>query len=384
MLNEERPQDFELIELLIQEAGKAIPSASAQQKDGLDKSFKARFQSYIYQIPSYMHSVEKKGFFPHFFFGSFSTLLDTKIAKELGIEKIYFSFDGPQTLKVAVIKKGEIRNEAGVIDKVRLFVISEQGARSATRRFSYGELRDALGRLYPARFQPVFDNKGKLKVKLVTINKDKINQQRIFVAVEDKNLYEDDPSQDKFKEIEKGLWSNPEDDIEKLAGSDKERVKESSREVLKKISEIHYKYESSLEYGKEGRKAFREAAHHGFIAGALNNFRYRYNLRVYLEQFAGRGYADIVLLARGPNRALDSIPIIIELKAATSEELKKLKKGEEVKENSKTTPAKALEQAIEYTKGFQPNVQRVLTTADNILCVGVNLDYPSCKRQDLI
>ncbi|MFP3030668.1 MAG: hypothetical protein ACEY3M_05755, partial [Wolbachia sp.] len=30
-----------------------------------------------------------------------------------------------------------------------------------------------------------------------------------------------------------------------------------------------------------------------------------------------------------------------------------------------------------YAQGFQPNVQRVLTTADNILCVGVNLDNSS-------
>ncbi|GFQ75288.1 uncharacterized protein TNCT_479091 [Trichonephila clavata] len=170
MPNEERPQDFELIELLIQEAA---ASTSVQQSSGVDESFKGRFQSYIDQIPSYMHSVEKKGFFPHFFFGSFSTLLDTEIAEKLDIEKICFSFDGPQTLKVAVIKKGEIKNREDAIDKVRLFVISEQDAKIATQKFSYGELRDALGKSHPARFQPVFDNKSELKVKLVTINKDK-------------------------------------------------------------------------------------------------------------------------------------------------------------------------------------------------------------------
>ncbi|WP_341812507.1 hypothetical protein [Wolbachia endosymbiont (group A) of Conops quadrifasciatus] len=36
-----------------------------------------------------------------------------------------------------------------------------------------------------------------------------------------------------------------------------------------------------------------------------------------------------------------------------------------------------MQQAEKYAQGFQPNVQRVLTTADNILCVGVNLDNPS-------
>jgi len=356
MPNEERPQDFELIELLIREAAASTP---IQQSGEIDKSFKARFQSYIDQIPSYMHSVGKKGVFPHFFFGSFSTLLDTKIAGDLNIEKICFSFDGLQTLKVAIIiKEDEIRSREYAIDKVRLFVISEQDARIATQRFSYGELRDALGKSHPARFQPVFDNKSELKVKLVTINKDKINQQGVSVVVTDKKLYNDDAFQDKFKEIKKELWSKPEDEIAKLTGSNKERVKESFSEVLKKISEIHSEYENSLSYAKGAR----EAAHHGFVAGALNNFRYRHNLRVYLEQFAGRGYADIVLLARGLNRALDSIPVIIELKAG---------------EGRGTAPGNALQQATDYAKGFQPNIMRVLTTADDILCVGVNLDYPS-------
>lgn len=65
MPNEEKPQDFELIELLIREAGSNIgasPGTSAQQGSDF-KSFKARFQSYIDQIPSHLHSVGKEGFF---------------------------------------------------------------------------------------------------------------------------------------------------------------------------------------------------------------------------------------------------------------------------------------------------------------------------------
>ncbi|WP_264706036.1 hypothetical protein [Wolbachia endosymbiont (group A) of Ancistrocerus nigricornis] len=66
------------------------------------------------------------------------------------------------------------------------------------------------------------------------------------------------------------------------------------------------------------------------------------------------------------------------MKAVTKEELEQLrKKGSKIKANSKTTPSAALKQAEDYTKGFQPNVMRVLTTAENILCVGVNLDHPS-------
>lgn len=123
----------------------------------------------------------------------------------------------------------------------------------------------------------------------------------------------------------------------------------------KKISKTHSQYKDSLVYGKE----VREAAHHGFVAGALINFRYRHNLRVYLEQFAGRGYADIVLVPRGKDRSLNAVPIIIELKAGTG---------------TRTTPGDALEQAKDYAKGFQPNTMRVLTVSDNVLCVGLNLD----------
>lgn len=54
-----RPQDFELIQLLIEEADKEV-GISRQDEDF--KSFEPRFQSFVDQIPSYLHSVEKAGF----------------------------------------------------------------------------------------------------------------------------------------------------------------------------------------------------------------------------------------------------------------------------------------------------------------------------------
>lgn len=138
-------------------------------------------------------------------------------------------------------------------------------------------------------------------------------------------------------------------------------MKNTLKNVLEKISKTHSQYKDSLVYGKE----VREAAHHGFIAGALVNFRYRHNFRVYLEQFAGRGYADIVLVPRGRDRSLNAVPIIIELKAGTS---------------SGTTSNDALEQAKDYAKGFQPNTMRVLTISDNVLCVGLNLDSTESEK----
>ncbi|WP_425385027.1 ankyrin repeat domain-containing protein [Wolbachia endosymbiont (group B) of Schoenobius gigantella] len=369
MPNQEKPQGFELIELLIREAGSnagASPSTSTQQGSDFE-SFKARFQSYIDQIPSYLHSVGKEGFFPHFFLGSFSTLIDTEIAKKLDIEKIYFSFDGSKTLKVAVIRKGGITNQKSAIEKVNLFVISEFGKNdSKSKKFTYGELEEILGQSnLPAQNEHVRSAKDDLKVKLVKIVK---ATGEISVEVKDDKLDKNTSATHEFKEIKKGLWNNPESDIAKLTNPDVEKVKKPVENILKKVSKIHSEYKNSLAYAQ----GTREAAHHGFVAGALVNFRYRHNLRVYLEQFAGRGYADIVLVPRGKDRSLNAIPIIIEMKAATKAELKEGKIGEK----SGTTPAAALKQAEDYTKGFQPNVMRVLTTANDMLCVGLNLDHP--------
>ncbi|WP_265024163.1 ankyrin repeat domain-containing protein [Wolbachia endosymbiont (group A) of Epagoge grotiana] len=354
-----RPQDFELIQLLIEEAGTEV-GTSKQEEDF--KSFETRFQSFVDQIPSYLHSVEKAGFFTHFFLGSFSTLLDTEIAEKLNIKKIYFSFDTSKTLKVAIVKNGKIGNAKDAINNIDLFSISE-GKRG--HQFTADELKGILrnnidrSKIRDRNVENEIINienkiQDRIKSRLVQIYKGKDG---IFVNMEVKEIL-DSPASKEFHEIEKGIWNNPEVDIAELNGSDEAIVERSLERVLGKISEVHSKYENSLIYDSSAR----EAAHHGFMVGVFMNFHYRYNLRVYPEQFAGRGYADIILLARGPDRALDSIPIIIELKAG---------------EGPNATPDKALQQAERYAQGFQPNVMRVLTTADEILCVGVNLDSSS-------
>ncbi|WP_265027618.1 ankyrin repeat domain-containing protein [Wolbachia endosymbiont (group B) of Chorthippus parallelus] len=382
MPNEERPQDFELIELLIREVGSNVASTSAQQGSDFE-SFKARFQSYVDQVPSYLHSVGKEGFFPHFFLGSFSTLVDTEIAKKLKIKKIYFRFDTPGTLKVAVISNDKIQSYEDVKKHVKLISISEHNSDDKNCKFTSGDLVEILkkcltppkGKSIQAEAQDIKDAfKGpidsvlEMDFRLIQISRNNINKEGINVEVIDTRVLNSAVSKG-FHEVKGGLWSKPESDIAKLTNSNAGKVKESVEEILKKVSKIHSEYKDSLIYANQAR----EAAHHGFLAGALVNFRYRHNLRVYLEQFAGRGYADIVLVPRGKDRSLNAIPIIIEMKAATKAELKEGKIGEK----SGTTPAAALKQAEDYTKGFQPNVMRVLTTTNDMLCVGVNLDHPS-------
>ncbi|WP_353287673.1 hypothetical protein [Wolbachia endosymbiont (group B) of Gerris lacustris] len=362
-------QDFELIQLLIQEvySGKGASASVAQR--GKFESFEARFQSYIDQIPSYLHSVSKEGFFPHFFLGSFSILPDTQIAEKLGVKKVYFRFDTAKTLKVVVVKNSQIRSDADAIQGIGLFSISEDV--NSRHQFTSGELEYILREnSHPdierenkiGKVRGIKDRvKGTVKSKLVQINK---SEKSISVETQDKEIV-DSAASHRFHEIKKeeGIWkdlndntkSKPEDYIAELTDSDASKVEEFSKKVIDRISKVHSKHKGSFVYADQAR----EAAHHGFVAGALVNFRYRHNLRVYLEQFAGRGYADIVLVPRGKDRSLNAVPIIIELKAGTG---------------TRTTPDDALEQAKDYAKGFQPNTMRVLTVSDNVLCVGLNLD----------
>jgi hypothetical protein len=105
---QEKPQDFELMELL-------FSKVDSSTSDSLDKSFEARYQSLVDQIQSYLHSSEKPGFFPHRFLGSFSSVLDTKLNDKLGIKKLHFRFEGSRTLKVVA----ETENKTHVFISLR-------------------------------------------------------------------------------------------------------------------------------------------------------------------------------------------------------------------------------------------------------------------------
>lgn len=187
---------------------------------------------------------------------------------------------------------------------------------------------------------------------------------KINIQVESKKKIKDipisPPTEFPFIEVKKKLGQSAhlESYIEKLANPDAEidQVQNNLEKILTYIKEVHTNLD--LQANVYGIKA-READQHGFVAGVFDNFRYRDNTKLYLEQFAGGGYADIVLLVRGPNRAVDSVPILIELKAGTE---------------GQVDPSDALEQAKGYIEGFRPNKMRILTNAENAIAVGLNLD----------
>lgn len=366
---QEGPQSFELLELLFRNLpavktmtkGKPGPSNIPVLQDF--ESFQARFQSFIDQIPSYLHSSSKPGFFAHFFLGSFSTVLDTKLNKEkIGINNIYYRFDSAKTLKIV----------AEIAKKTHIFIFTEEteeehskSKQISTRKFEFTE--QELESINAIRKKSKQDKlKEKIEIKLV-----KIDVSKNVHVTENKKIVKNGglpPVEFPFKKIT--VQRNPdnylENDIEKLSEMNVESVETTFREILEYVKNTHTALNlSNNVYGSGAR----ESNHQGFLAGVLDNFRYRYNTRIYLEQFAGKGYADIVLLVRGDNRSTHSIPIIIELKAGTRE---------------KTEPSSARQQAEGYALGFQPNTSRVLTLSDNVICVGFNLDYTSTEFIDRI
>ncbi|WP_353278499.1 hypothetical protein [Wolbachia endosymbiont (group A) of Udea olivalis] len=437
--HQEKPQDFELIELLF---GKVDSSAS----NAVDQSFEARYQSLVDQIQSYLHSSEKPGFFPHRFLGSFSSVLDTKLNDKLGIKKLHFHFEGARTLKVV----------AETESKIHVFIFTEDieaqhskpsDAHTRSFEFTKGEFKSVIGRDYTeldarklqidvikilkdkyelVKSKPKSDKDIKSKklylylkrdgvleykaknvygnVKTIEISRDQLKgkvfdevkhflgkqgkdlsddarkelsrmtsekgytlksdgeDEKINIKVESKKKIIDQPIEPtvKFQKVAKKLGKSVylESYIEKLTNPDAEidQVQNNLEKILTYIKEVYANL--NLQANVYGIKA-READQHGFVAGIFDNFRYRDNTKLYLEQFAGGGYADIVLLVRGPNRAVDSVPILIELKAGTE---------------GQVDPNDALEQAKGYIEGFRPNKMRILTNADNAIAVGLNLD----------
>ncbi len=442
---QEKPQDFELIGLLF---GK-VDSSTSDAADLLDKSFETRFQSLVDQIQSYLHSIEKPGFFPHRFLGWFSSVLDTKLNDKLGIKKLHFRFEGSRTLKVV----------AETESKTHVFIFTEDieaqhsnSPQTRTKNFEFttGEWKDVMDRDYTeldarklqidvikilkdkyqliksrpksdkdvkskklylylknnvleCKAKDVYGNtqtmqidpdelKGHYlpqdeflkKAKQFLNNSDKSlsddfskeisrivsakgytlksdgEDEKINIKVESKKKIIDQPIEPtvKFQKVTKKLGKSVylENYIEKLAIPEEKQVQDNLKAILNYIKEVHT--DLNLQDNVYGIKA-READQHGFVAGIFDNFRYRDNTKVYLEQFASGGYADIVLLVRGPDRAIDSVPILIELKAGTE---------------GQVTPSDALKQAEGYIEGFRTNKMRILTNADNVIAVGLNLD----------
>ncbi|WP_264731826.1 hypothetical protein [Wolbachia endosymbiont (group A) of Sphaerophoria taeniata] len=154
-----------------------------------------------------------------------------------------------------------------------------------------------------------------------------------------------------FKTIGCKVGENLESRVADLATGNFEDSRGGIKEIIKEAKGLY----SDLKEKNLIQNSDKEAAQHGFISGMLMNFRYRYNLRLYLELLTGRGYSDIVLLVRGKSRSWTAIPIVMELKVNDNVE-------------------NALTEASSYARGLRRNKMRLLTNSEYAICMGVNLN----------
>ncbi|MFT4314825.1 MAG: hypothetical protein AB3P11_07165 [Wolbachia pipientis] len=175
-----------------------------------------------------------------------------------------------------------------------------------------------------------------------------------------------DSEQAKKFTLIKSEKENLKDLIEELANKGHGQVMNTMKEVLDYITGVYGKYKGDRGIKKQFES--KESNYHGFLAGFLMNFKYRFHLKLYLELFAGKGYADIILLVRGVDKSLNAVPIIIELKAGTDE---------------KNTPQEAMKQVRDYVKGFFSNFTRMVTAAEEVVCVGLNFEMNRVSQYSL-
>ncbi len=296
------------------------------------RSFQERFQSFLDQIPkpSGASAVpEKEGFFINFFAGMFASLRSTELAEKLKIKDLHF-----RLLK----KELHIIAEIGEEKKKHLFIFSESGNKKSN---------DDL--------EAEIKNIGKgLSATKVLIGREELEggdgKWKFKVLVEHKTG-NDTPEIRGFKTIGCKVGENLESRVADLATGNFEDSRGGIKEIIKEAKGLY----SDLKEKNLIQNSDKEAAQHGFISGMLMNFRYRYNLRLYLELLTGRGYSDIVFLVRGGGRSWKAVPVIMELKPKGSVE-------------------NALSEASSYARGLLRNKMRLLTNSEHVICTGVNLN----------
>ncbi len=363
----------------------------------IDKNhdFKQRFQSFLDQIPrpsGVGAAPAKKGFYVNFFAGMFTTLKNTELFDRLGLAELHFKFctisdaDEVPFLKVVAITKEPTTKKL----EEYVFVISEKrysrqimGAifsrddrrwlEESRLLFSEGDDTYHLRSRAHTRADEIEFKSGAAIIISKRKNRDRVNVRTEQLT--DQVLPE--RMKVKFRRIEQhhkhttGEYkSNLLEDIVKNLS--RETINDPRRDMniiqamerdTKKLFEYIYDINGIYHRRLPNIQGALEAANHGFIAGALINFKYRYNLELYLELLLGiEGYIDIALLVRGSQRVKKAMPILVEIKT-----------GQE--QGGRTNPQHALREAESYTQGLQQNNRPFVTLADRVVRVGFNMDY---------
>ncbi|WP_264687008.1 hypothetical protein [Wolbachia endosymbiont (group B) of Rhopobota naevana] len=317
--------------------------------NGNSRGFVERFESFLDQCPSFLHSVGKDRFFPAFFFGMFATAFDSDVADD---GRIFFRFEnyGEQNrkgnLKVAVLTNDMARRRK----IVRCYTISDR-INSPHSRFSTEEREWVENTLYPER---VFCEEYKVSAWADNQGEDEEEAIRCVQFNEREAFAHTRPFNDGFREIVRTRQQDYLSDlIEGLASNDAGSIRDDTRRILQYIIGIYNRYDHVLDFNG------KESDYHGFLSGFLMNFRYRHIAGIHLELFVGGGYTDITFLVRGVQRLRDSVPIIIELKAGQARDRQ---------------VDRALVQAENYVRRCPVSSISIHTSSENAVCVGLNFE----------
>ncbi|MCC8369105.1 MAG: hypothetical protein LN573_03430, partial [Rickettsia endosymbiont of Oxypoda opaca] len=395
--NERNHYNFGLERNLYQQITNEVVSELVDHLFQIDENnnFKQRFQSFLDQIPrpsGVGAAPARKGFYVNFFAGMFTTLKNTELFDRLGLAELHFKLctisdaDEVPFLKIVAITEEPTTKKL----EEYVFVISEKrysrqimGAifsrddrkwlEESRLLFSEG---DDTYHLRSRAHTKADDIEFKSGVAIIISKRN--NRDRVNVRAEqltDQELPEG--MRVKFRRIEQhrkhkiGEYkSNLLEDI--IKNLSKETINDPVEDVkivqaiegnVKKLFEYIYDINRIYHRRLPNIQGALEAADHGFTAGALINFKYRYNLELYLELLLGiEGYIDIALLVRGSENVKKAMPILVEIKT-----------GQE--QNGRTNPQQALREAESYTQGLQQNNRPFVTLADRVVRVGFNMDY---------
>ncbi|WP_265022323.1 ankyrin repeat domain-containing protein [Wolbachia endosymbiont (group B) of Ischnura elegans] len=320
------------------------------------RTFRERLQSFIDQLPDNKRSANKKGFFSLFMLGGFLTLPDTKLGRDLGVKQVYYHIEKDKTGYISGVKFAipiEKQNNKKLLfvvvsDDVHIEFTPEEISYIKSKLGSKYDRLDKVGYSIPIEHLRSTEYQSNVKIREIKgINRRSFMPQRF--AIHGVNAL--------FFLKERTEVENLEDLISKSSLPDVKEVQGSIKKVFDYFDSVvqeniikksgHFKLESD---------------YHGLFAGFfVMLFKYRYNLKSYLELSLGEGFSDIVVLVRSPERSDNAIPIIIELKAG----------------KTLTIQGTPFDQAEKYAEAFKYGPQRMITNNDNVIYAVYNPDLPN-------
>lgn len=330
-------------------------------------TFKSRLQSFINQIPDNKRSVNKEGFFPLFCLASFLALPDTTLGRTLGVKEVFCRIEKAgitKGVKLAVLsqKPQGVSSQQGNDKLVFIECFDTQPARLPDPKVHFSQQEINYLSNHIANYDTLEKVGYSIAMQHTTNPATHANTIMVEIPRFTANLAippHVNPGQDLF--VVKKQEKNIENWISHLALEDKKEVKDNTEKILNYFGQEVNKYltqDLKVNFTKEYE-------YHGLLTGFfVMLFKYHHNLKCYTELSLGEGFADIVILVRSPDRLLNTIPVIIELKKGRKDNISQQDK----------------DQAKKYADAFWYGPQRMITNNKDIVYAVFNCDLEEDKR----